>query len=398
MPKKLIIVNDLHPSELAGAATIAHELAHRASLLTPTEYWYSYPKNMVEIPLDALDTRILRLDTEKLEKKQSKFLSKLWREFFNLKSLVWLFANLKRSSPDVVWIHQIGNRFPRSIILVCRLLSIKTFVTAHDFGLVLPRKLFPRDLGFESDFSQEYLKLPFGFNRGIPTERFKFKLFLLFRLKVLRYFYNNFTNLICISLMQANIFTNFGFEVDSVVGNGINKCECNFLGVKEPRSILFAGRAYGKGLDYLIQGVKESNWHLYLAGGVELATIAKRILRDDQFTYLGSLNRNGVYQIIHRVSCVSVISECFDVFPTILIESLRHGTFPIATESVGNSNLIELIDSDLLIRQDQIPDLGKLEKTLQNLSNAKTESSLDSGLNTVEQTLNIYLRRFEIIS
>jgi glycosyltransferase involved in cell wall biosynthesis len=398
VPKKLIVVNDLHPSELAGAATIAHELAQHASLLIPTEYWFSLPKNVTEIPLDAIDARILRLDTEKLKRMQSKFLSKMWREFFNWKTLVWFFMNLRRTSPDVVWIHQIGNRFPRTIIILCRTLRIETYVTAHDFGLVLPRKLFPRDLGFGDNFSQMFLNPPIQFSRSFPTEPFKFKLLLLLRLKVLICLYNNFTNLICISSMQAEILRHYGFKVNSIIGNGINGCECKFVAAKEPRSILFAGRAYGKGLHSLIQGVKESNWHLFLAGSPELERIANEFLREDQFTYLGLLDREGVYEAIHRVSCVSVISECFDVFPSILIESLRHRTMAIATESVGNSNLLKSFDIHLVIQQNQIPNLQNLEVTLRNLYSGESVSDFDSISTTVEQTLNTYLSKFNLVN
>ena len=306
--------------------------------------------------------------------------------------------NLRRTSPDVVWIHQIGNRFPRSIILMCRFLRIKTFITAHDFGLVLPRKLFPRDLGFEINFSQKFLKPPIQFNLSFPTERFKFKFFLLLRLKFLKFLYNNFANLICISSMQAEILCHFGFTVNSIINNGIDTCECEIVAVKEPRTILFAGRSYGKGLHNLIQGVKESNWHLFLAGNPELERIANEILREDQFTYLGLLDRKGVCEAIHRVSCVSVISECFDVFPSILIESLRHKTIAIATESVGNSNLLKLIDSHLIIQQNQIPDLKNLEVNLQNLYSEEFVSDFDSGANTVEQTLKTYLSKFDLVN
>lgn len=397
MPKKLVVINDLHPSELAGAATIAHEFAVRASLLIPTEYWYSSSKKMLKIPEENLETRIFQLDIDHLEKKQSKFLSKLWREFFNLKSLVWFYLNLRRASPDIVWIHQIGNRFPRSIILTCWVLGIKPYVTAHDFGLVLPRKLFPRDLGFIDNFRQLSLISATKITCSLPTERLKFKIFLFLRLKTQLYIYNNFTHLICISSMQSTILSGIGFKVDSIIENGLDKCKCKYSGAKEPRTMLFAGRSYGKGLANLLESIRISNWHLYLAGGAELATIANEVLPKEKFTYLGSLTRRGVYEAIHRVSCVSVISECFDVFPTILIESLRHNTIAIASESVGNSNLLSMIESKLIIPYNQIPNLTELELTLVDLYNRNPENEFDNEVSTVEDSLQFYLSKFNLI-
>jgi glycosyltransferase involved in cell wall biosynthesis len=395
VPKKLVVLNDLHPSELAGAATIAYELAIRASQIIPTEYWYASSDSENRPSDKPLKTRVLRIDVNKLAAKQSKFVSKIWRETFNFKALVWLCINLKKSSPDIVWVHQIGNRFPRSILLACWFLGIPTFTTAHDFGLIVPRKLFPEDLGFGRDFPQDCLRATTVFSRTFPTEKFKFRILLFLRVKLQVFIYNNFTNLICISSMQAEIFSRFGFRVNSIIENGIDECTCEFVGVREANSILFAGRSYGKGLTYLLQSIKQSDWHLFLAGGAELATLASEVLHEDQFTYLGLLDRNAVYETIHRVSCVSVISECFDVFPTILIEAATHGTISIATETVGNSKLLKEIDTDLIIPHRSVPDLIKIEATLRDIYAEYSNKSLATKLNTVNETLNLYLKKFE---
>lgn len=397
MPKKVVIVNDLHPSELPGAATISHDFARAVSNLCDAEFWFSETETSPAPPPSDLQYRIFRSSNRKLSRVASNLLYRLGSEIFDFKSLKWFYQNLRESNPDLIWIHQIGFRFPRSILLLCRLRGIRTIMTVHDFGLILPRKLFPADIGIRDDISKENLKLKWKIRRIFSTVGIKTKVLYLLRLKFLTFFHNRLTELICISEMQSKIYRGFGFRVLTTIPNGIAKCSCSNSPDRESRSILFAGRPYGKGLGPLLLSVRESDWHLYLAGNSELRFRASEVLSESQFTYLGTLSRDEIYRVIHQVSCVSVLSECFDVYPNILLEALRHGTLAVATENVGNIELVRTLDPELIFRQNSTLNLEKLELVLERHYAKNVQHKFDFDILTVEESLENYLEVFKKI-
>jgi hypothetical protein len=54
---------------------------------------------------------------------------------------------------------------------------------------------------------------------------------------------------------------------------------------------------------------------------------------------LGFLTPVELFRHIHRAKLVSVISECYDVYPTIALEAIMHNSKVLVTESTGVANL-----------------------------------------------------------
>jgi glycosyltransferase involved in cell wall biosynthesis len=143
--------------------------------------------------------------------------------------------------------------------------------------------------------------------------------------------------------MQASIYRSLGFEVLEIVQNGVDECSADHaaIGVGGDKvNLLFVGRLVGKGLHYALDlTASNSGLHLFLVGGSELLDEARKSLDDSRFTYFGKLDSLELKDVYHNTDYVLVMSECFDVFPGVLMEALSHGCKVLTSRSVGNSHL-----------------------------------------------------------
>ncbi len=342
-----VVLNDTHPFVQPGAATIAFEASEILSASFDVEFWCASAK---VIPLDLTSPTGVRIRMLKTKPWVNKVLAKrtylmAYSEFLNFHRLSWLTFNLITIRPKILWIHQIGNQFPRTVILFAKLLNIKVIQTLHDFSPVAPGKIYPADIGigascFENSAEQDLF-------REIKTSSLKqgrlFSRFLRFRRFLIRFLFNHVNVVFAISQMQRDVLGLFGFVNLVVLPNGIAPCTCPLedrvnQSNAAPR-ILFAGRAIGKGLERLLEAIsKTSDVHVVLAGESNLNDLALRILPADRVHYEGVLSRNEIFSLIHGVDAVAVLSECFDVFPTITLESIAHGTQVVTTLNTGNAS------------------------------------------------------------
>ena len=327
---KLVVVNDMHPIQAPGAASIAYSLARSARDTWNVEFWCGWGSASSRVSDSDLHVKSFLVDIDLERRRLENLARKLWAEFFPGKIFWWFFLQIIRSRPDVIWVHQIGVRFPRSILLITKLLRIRTVWTIHDFGLILPRKLYPRDLGIDdSEVDNFVLQLPHLITNKskFNLEKIEYSNVLKLRLKLLLGLASFANQIIFISPLQQQIYSVFGFQSKVVIPNGVELCSCKINAEdKDSKSILFAGRSTGKGFQFLLSAMLSNpEFHLHLAGGEELRDYASRRLEDSRFTYHGHMNSSEIYKLIHSVTLVSVASECFDVFPTITLEALRHG-------------------------------------------------------------------------
>lgn len=383
----------MHPLQNPGAASIAYSLAAEAPIEWDVEYWcgWKFTKHQSEISL--VNTKIFKVNDIREKKRLESLPRRLWGEFFPGKVFWWFVFNLIKSRPDVLWVHQIGIRFPRSIFVFTKLFGIKTICTVHDFGLILPRKLYPRDLGVRDSEVDNFIDQLQSFSND--KRRFKFSgveysVVLRMRLAVVRTLTGMCSQLIFISPMQQEIYSCFGFKSKIVIANGVEPCECQeILEERFPNSILFAGRATGKGFEQLLTAlVKHPEIHLHLAGGPELKFQAERFLETTRFSYHGMLNKNEIQNLLHSVEMVSVASECFDVYPTITLEALRHGSVPITTKVTGNSPLVSLISPQLVLEYGKTIDLSAICSSIGFFSSRGKE--FRENLPTVHQVFADY--------
>ena len=390
---KIVVVNDLHPLSNPGAAGIAHSYAQELSNFSEgVEFWTTAIEGQLQIS-DRLKTRIYKFSGFKASRIDKSFKQRLFTEFANLPALIWFIKQLINSKPDIVWLHQIGFRFPKTIILACKFLRISTYVTIHDYNLILPRKLYPSDLGLtESHFNEgnfSYLLQKHSLLRSCP-EKLTIKLYFLVRLHLLRIMFNGLEGVFAISDLQAEIYSSFGFRLKATIPNGFYPCSCE-NSVRLNRSILFAGRDVGKGLDKTIQAVRGSGWHLHLAGNQKLKLIASSSLDPSEFTYHGKLTQDDLFLLIHKMSFVAVISQCYDVFPSVALEAVIHGSLPLITPTCGNFRNILKLSDKLGIPLGEPP---MLEEILSSTQDARLNARSGLRILTPREVVHIYFSYF----
>jgi glycosyltransferase involved in cell wall biosynthesis len=361
---KIVFLNDLHPYTHPGAASIAYSLAEEASNLHLVEFWCT---NITGVPLpdnSKIKMKIRKISRGRAQKMEGGLLRRFYFELLGIREFVWVARQMIISRPTHIWFHQIGNRFPKILVPACRILGISTLTTLHDFGTLLGRKLYPSDFGwYDKDVSDHikriYLEEPRIIQGCKPQD-----LLLRMRKQIVKIYLNTSSSLICISKLQEAILSESGINVATVIPNGIDRCKCDLIpSLSQSKfNVLFAGRPNAKGLELLAQAVSEDeNSHLHLAGSDRLVEIVDQYLDSNQYTFHGTLNSMEIYELIHKVELVSVISQCFDVYPTITLEAIAHGCPVLTTPLTGNSDLANAISPELVLDFAMKPNLSRIK-------------------------------------
>lgn len=359
-----VVLNDYFPAEMAGAANIAFEFALLASKESPAEFWCGSKATDTFEQIENLTIRKFMVNSKRESKRKDSLALRLINEIFPNRGFLWVLKNLIFHRPAVLWINQIGLRFPRSIFLVSNLLRIRTIVTVHDFTYIIPRKLYPRDLSLNDYQVDAFVKKILSGNvKNLRLTEQRFHQVFRIRLYIMRQILNTATCLVFISDLQKRIYEGFLFRSGIVIPNGVSECSCLTKSSKrEPDSVLFAGRSAGKGLENLISRINTSNFILHLAGGPELEIIASTHLDSSRFIYHGSLAQRELFELMHKVSFVSVMSECFDVFPSVSLEAIRHGALVLCSRTIGSADLVEQFSSFTVLQYNTAPDLKSLSE------------------------------------
>lgn len=394
---KIVILNDMHPDDMPGAASVAFNFALEASKKHNVQFWCGFTESKTISKIDKIQLRLCKINVNS-ENRRNKYLGfKIIGEFLSINTLFWLFKNLIKEKPNVIWIHQIGNRFPRTIIPVARLLRIQVHITLHDFSSLIPRKLYPDDLGMRIDNADQGIASLLQhkeaekilLNLDLKNKRFLLKLRLL-----LNRILTNFANeVICISELQTRILGSFKFNITKTIPNGVALCTCEEIGGlgRFKNSIMFAGRPNGKGFEKILDAVHANpKWHLHIAGPDRLLELALGALRPDRFTFYGKLSPKELFRVFHRVNIVSVISECFDVYPTVTLEAMRHNALVITTKVTGNSKLVSDFIPNLIIDYGEIPNLNKFEPMFEDKTYQKLIEFADANILSIEKSFRKY--------
>jgi glycosyltransferase involved in cell wall biosynthesis len=329
MPRAdIVVLNDMHPDDFPGAASIAYSHSKYLSTKFHISFWHTTLDSGGISSDGLLEIRSIHRNRY-LDRFLRKYMAtRLLTEFTSFLLLLKLTYLFLRNRPKLVWVNQIGVRFPQTITLIISLLGISIVQTFHDFGVISPRKLYPKNI-----LGNDVIKL--SDNRIING------IYSLRRYSLIYLANKNYQN-ICISEMQASIYKRAGVRNISIIPNGIEFCSCQepIVKVNKQNEILFAGRSTGKGFERICLVVGNNpNWKLLIAGNDDLADTAKKYLQSSQYDFLGFLTPVDLFSHIHRAKLVSVISECYDVYPTIALEALMHNSKVLVTESTGVANL-----------------------------------------------------------
>jgi glycosyltransferase involved in cell wall biosynthesis len=350
-PMKVLVLNELHPDEQAGAATIALDYAMSLSKISNTVFMHTSKPSHVS-KSDALQF----MNVERKERrKYSGYMGELINvltDLFGIRVAINILRHIKSQTPDLIWIHQIGNYIPRILLLLLPFIA-PAVMTVHDYSFIVPRKLYPKDLDsrrlkiLNVKYATQNERL---MNIGIAILKrsmYGSRRFILRR-------YLSRVKIVCISEQQAQIYRSYGFCIYKVIPNGIAKCKCdNTASLTRLNSVLFLGRITGKGLDRLLTSTVGSEIRTVLAGGEDLKRKIDEYPQNLNVSFLGRLDRNSVFREIHQTTFVYLASDCFDVFPTTGIEAIRHGAIPIVSDTTGLRDLVHQIDPLLVLDSNQ---------------------------------------------
>lgn len=360
---KIVVLNDLHPEHQPGAAGIALQYATFLSVDNSVQFWCTKPENSGNLKKLGFPQKIATYKSSKKHRQMTNNLYKLFYEMFDFRIFLWLVKESRIFKPDVVWIHQIGNAIPKSVPLLFKILRVKTIQTHHDYSNFSLGKLYPSD--FDLDLAavlalsnprkcSEMERGELRFKRGNLIKRN----FLRIRCWVLIQISNlNMANVL-LSPQQENINRDFGLKSIAIIPNAAQGCKCNSP-LRKPvkdRNILFAGRAVSKGLGVIANIVQNSeSCKLFLAGKMELLEYIPQTLSQAKYEYIGNLTQQELFLLMHQIDYVSVLSECFDVFPSILLEAVSHNCKIIASPMVGNNYLITNPDVGYVVPSLDLP-------------------------------------------
>lgn len=320
---RILFVSDWDINQIGGASLVAKRLAVDSSKFGFTANFFSYRGSRFQ-PIRNF-----------LAKNKIRFFVGL----FNPSSFFKMRSEARHFKPDILWFHNINNRWSWSILLGGYHAKYR-FVTLHDLTAISPNKVTSKDL--DATYKLLYInKSPY--TRAV----------LLLRRRFIRFCVRNCV-VIAISHLQAEILMVNGIKVQLILENYIDSCECEPTS-RVPKTILFAGRSSLKGLPQTISILRANpDWRLLLAGDIELESIAKEHFDSINVEYLGKLSNTQLFKVIHSVEYVFVLSEYFDTYPTIALEAIVHGAIPVTSYTTGVSDLINQLSSRLVVHPGNI--------------------------------------------
>ena len=226
-------------------------------------------------------------------------------------------------------------------------MKIKAVATFHDYTNVYNRKLYPSELKNQRNLT--FKTLVKAVTDGII-------------LKTNRKFFDFASNIVYLSPNQKNIYTKFKFPGGALIENKIETCSCKYSKSDDTAkpTIVFIGRQIGKGLDVLIDWIRNQDlFQLTLIGNEDLDQLAQARLPRDKFKFLGKLSSKEVFLEIHASTLLYAVSDCLDVYPTTVLEGIVHGKPVLISKNCGNYFLVSEIDPRFLI--ESIADIAPSE-------------------------------------
>jgi glycosyltransferase involved in cell wall biosynthesis len=391
--RNLVIVTDFDPRTHPGAATIA--LRYAECFSREFNVTFLCHSNLTPITINGHFSSLFRTNSKALLKLEKLIGAKVTRLLNKLTSLLWLLHKLPTLKESVFWVHNIGSAFPKSTLLLLKLFNFKVIMTIHDYTwlTIKSRKLYPSDLKYQMSLESN------GALKNGMLKRQEGKLWTYLIMKCSLAFSKKLINLnhmnICISHQQKSIYTANGVQIQHVVPNYVPKCQCNnsrFF-VDNRISVLFAGRLIGKGLEQTIDLVRQAdNFHLHLAGGPELKDFVQHRLDSAQYTYHGLLNSGEMTALLHSVNVVSVLSQCFDVWPSTALEALTHKVPVLVTNTCGLAHLVAEICTAFVFDTGEIPNATAVAQNLDQNYARLANFVKNGGVPTERQVTERYRR------
>lgn len=273
----------------------------------------------------------------------SKICNVIWiREalsLINLLAIIRMTMLQLRYRPDVIWYHNINNRWSWAILRI-NLNHSRKLMTLHDLTAISNRKL-----NFE-DVNSIIKQSCFSLHKV--------------RISVIKFFIRSVTT-VSIGEICHKVLIAMGFRVDARILNRVEPCIHNLPSEKDAKTVLFAGRSYLKGIDYVARAVAvEKEWKLIIASDENAYKTALEYCPQDRIQFLGMVSREELLQLLHKINLVAVCSQYLDNYPTIGLEALAHGAIPFTTSCTGLAELLIKISPSLIIGPGTVPNLTSI--------------------------------------
>ena len=91
--KKIVVINDLLPTEQPGAASIAYRLFNKLNAESSARYWTTsvQPTSLIH---EHPDIRVFEISEDAARQSSRSLKHKLKREYLSLAPLIWLYKQL----------------------------------------------------------------------------------------------------------------------------------------------------------------------------------------------------------------------------------------------------------------------------------------------------------------
>jgi len=373
-------------------------------------------KNTSGSNIELLDLKIRLIEFH--DSKIDSIIFRFFRRFCVVRNLEIIFkphatlkviSHLIRLRPTLVHIHGVGGGMIPVILIpiISRFLRINVMVTHHGFSILNGGvKLYPADINLNKEHGNHLSGIDSYFGKPLNIEVGRTNDILLTPLqKLIVFLLNKSSFSIGLCMMQHKIFSLYKLRIDKIISNFCNPCSCQNLSENSTMTfnheirVLFLGRPIGKGLERVVNLVKcFPNLHLYVAGNQDSADyVMNSGLDNSKFTYLGYVDKRNLYPIMHKMHFVASLSDCFDTFPTVVLEALSHDCIPLVTPSTGVAQLLSEIDERMVWPMHSHFDLCLMAKVVSQKSeilDAIRFSNFQKDFDKSIQALNLLYERY----
>ncbi len=352
---KILVVSDFSSAQPGGAQVIAETISNMLASNGDLCRFRAYPISK---------TRIFRGISQ----------PSIVREILSLINpvavirMVFLQISYK---PDVIWYHNVNNRWSWAILRI-NIRRSKKLITLHDLTAISNKKLN----------SLEVEKI-------IKSSIFNFsRIRILITKKLI-----GKTITVSIGETCKNALIETGYRIDAQISNRIMPCTHTEPRSKHPNSVLFAGRPYLKGADFVAKAVaRAEEWTLFIASDEEAYKLALEFCPPERIKYLGLIPRDELLKLLHSIELVAVCSQYLDNYPTIGLEALVHGAIPFTSSYTGLSRVFAGISPALVLNPGEVPDLDKILSAGNSARNQLLKAAVP--VQDIESMIQEYLALF----
>ncbi len=308
--------------------------------------------------------------------------------------------------PDIIHIHNIYHQISPSILSVAKKKKIPVVMHLHDYKLVCPNyQLFVND-------KICYRCWPKKYNQCFKNCCFKNSISksllatieMWFHHKVLKIYEKSISCFIAPSKFMKETLVKFNWPEDKikVVYNFSEKMENNFVDKLENYGLYYGRLSKEKGIDILLQAVKNSNnnFKLKIVGSgpeeKKLKELSNLLGLSKQVEFLGFKSGNDLYDIVKKAKAVFLPSIWNENMPFVLLEALSLKKVVVVSKTGGLPELITNKDTGFIFDNGNEEELVNIirnldQYNLKEIGEKAYEISRDLNINNhLIKILDIY--------